>query len=96
MQDREGGVAEGRAQPPFELSRRADLPQLGELLMVSQVDLLDASPSPVPPTASFEVQVGAARGVRCDRCWNHREDTAPGPRGGVLCGRCRDVLARLG
>ena len=30
VQDREAGVAEGRAQPPFELTRRADLSQLDD------------------------------------------------------------------
>jgi len=81
---RELGVGSGR------------LPGLTELLMVSQVDLLPAPPTDAPISDGFAVTVDAARGVRCDRCWNYREDTAPGPAGGQLCGRCRGVLARLG
>ena len=38
------------------------------------------------------VTVDAARGERCDRCWNYREDTGVHGEHEHICSRCATAL----
>jgi len=61
---------------------------LKELLNVSEVEL------------AFGDELGVttlpADGVKCERCWNYRTDTAQYGPWPVVCGRCREALDLMG
>ncbi len=60
---------------------------LAELFIVSQVDLIEAD--------EVAIEVVAADGEKCPRCWNYRElGTVSGHPG--VCERCARVLAEIG
>ncbi len=65
-------------------------PDLASLLIVSQVEvgapLSEAHASPVLP--GLRVKVEPARGKKCQRCWNHREDVGQSAAHPGLCRRC--------
>ncbi len=69
--------------------------ELPTLFIVSQVDLVKgAAPADavVEEDAVVGVTVSAARGEKCDRCWNYNENAFHDEEGGCLCPRCRKVL----
>jgi isoleucyl-tRNA synthetase len=81
---------------PADSPMRAESPiELAELMIVSEVQLVEGE---APPDAALgevsgaRLRVLAARGQRCDRCWNHRSDGRE-VDGGYLDARC---LAALG
>jgi isoleucyl-tRNA synthetase len=45
---------------------------------------------------NLRVTVLPADGVKCERCWNYRTDTAPYGDWPVVCGRCREALDLMG
>ena len=58
--------------------------ELAILFIVSQVALADGP---------LGVEVAAASGVRCERCWIYREDVGIDPTHPTVCGKCADALA---
>jgi isoleucyl-tRNA synthetase len=62
---------------------------LSDMLMVSEVELLEGEPV-APAPASVEVLV--ADGVKCPRCWNLRSDVGSDPAHPDLCSRCAVVV----
>jgi isoleucyl-tRNA synthetase len=64
--------------------RRDDLPAL---LIVSQVELAEDGAG-APPSGDLAVTVERARGVKCERCWNYKEDVGRSERHAGLCARC--------
>jgi isoleucyl-tRNA synthetase len=72
--------------------------ELAELFIVSQVEVMGGPPPDAAVTgesSGARLAVLAARGTRCDRCWNHRQDGRE-VDGGYLCARCLSVLAASG
>jgi isoleucyl-tRNA synthetase len=71
---------------------------LAELFITSQVDLM-TGPSPADAVkgrmSGLCLRVGPARGQKCDRCWNYREQ-GEAKDGGFVCARCLVVLKSLG
>ncbi|MBI4208826.1 MAG: isoleucine--tRNA ligase [Deltaproteobacteria bacterium] len=69
---------------------------LPTLLIVSQVNLVsnalaDGSwKSPLWP--EMEIRVDRARGSKCQRCWNYKEEVGTFLEAPDLCGRCFDVI----
>jgi len=64
---------------------------------------VDANPYPsYGPTPNddsenfFKVFPFPADGVKCERCWNYRTDTAQYSDWPVVCGRCREQLDLMG
>ncbi len=57
---------------------------LAEFFIVSEVELAEG--------AEFTATVEAARGERCDRCWNYRESTGAHGAHEHLCDRCAEAL----
>ena len=70
----------------FLKSFKEDLPGL---FLVSGVTLL-----PGPPAVGEEmtVKVSAARGLKCERCWNYRQTVGKDKMYETLCHRCVAVL----
>jgi isoleucyl-tRNA synthetase len=61
---------------------------LKELLNVSEVELAFGD--------KLVVTTLPADGVKCERCWNYRTDTAQYGSWPVVCGRCREALDLMG
>ncbi len=61
---------------------------LKELLNVSEVEIAFGD--------KLGVTTLPADGVKCERCWNYRTDTAPYGDWPVVCGRCRGALDLMG
>ncbi len=61
---------------------------LKELLNVSEVELAFGD--------KLGVTTLPADGIKCERCWNYRTDTAPYGDWPVVCGRCREALDLMG
>ncbi len=59
-----------------------------EILIVSQVEIKDG-------TEPLSVEVSHARGTKCARCWQWKEDVGTHAHNDI-CGRCEEVLAREG
>ena len=59
-----------------------------ELLNVSEVELAFGD--------KLGVTTLPADGIKCERCWNYRTDTAPYGDWPVVCGRCREALDLMG
>ncbi len=76
---------------PLLEEQRSDLPAL---FIVSQVELNaplgDEQASPLLP--ELKVAVESARGAKCERCWNFREDVGSDPDHPTLCARCARVV----
>ena len=84
--------------PPPELAELLDryAPLLAELFIVSQVAI---APGPLPESAllpGLGIAVAAAAGEKCARCWNYRLDVGSVAAFPGACGRCADVLGRIG
>ncbi|TAJ98746.1 MAG: isoleucine--tRNA ligase [Candidatus Manganitrophaceae bacterium] len=75
---------------------------LSTLFIVSQVDLLplERKPEEVPTVKIQEeplaIEVQSARGTKCERCWNYREDVGVEAAYPTLCGRCAGVVGADG
>ena len=71
---------------------------LAKILIVSHLDFSrDAAPSgaetvDVPGLGPIGITMAAARGKKCGRCWQYREEVA---KDGDLCKRCEDVIDGL-
>jgi isoleucyl-tRNA synthetase len=62
---------------------------LPALLIVSQVELLTSSDGATKAGVDgLSVEVEPARGEKCNRCWNYREDVGQSMQHPTLCGRC--------
>jgi isoleucyl-tRNA synthetase len=70
---------------------------LAKLLIVSHVDFRDRDDA-IPDFVEIEglgrvgVSMKPARGKKCGRCWQYREEVQ---EAGLLCGRCQSVLNEL-
>ncbi|GIW40441.1 MAG: isoleucine--tRNA ligase [Candidatus Binatia bacterium] len=62
--------------------------ELRELLTVSQVEVSSDG-------AELRVEVEPARGSKCERCWNFREEVGTDSRHPTLCGRCVRVVEQV-
>jgi isoleucyl-tRNA synthetase len=67
---------------------------LPELFITSQVELAAdlGAESASPVLADLRVQVEAARGGKCERCWNYSEAVGTDADHPGLCGRCREAI----
>ena len=70
---------------------------LAKLFIVSHVDVVPAGGEvadfiEIDGIGSIGITMSAARGRKCGRCWQYREEVA---EEGGLCARCDDVLATL-
>jgi len=72
------------------------LSSLKELLNVSQVETNHSPAFSNFGKADVSVEVSPADGVKCERCWNYRTDTAQYGPWPVVCGRCREALDLMG
>ncbi len=62
---------------------------LAEFFIVSEVALMENEDA---EDDGITVTVDAARGERCDRCWNYREDTGVHGEHEHICSRCATAL----
>lgn len=62
---------------------------LAEFFIISEVALMENEDA---EDDSITVTVDAARGERCDRCWNYREDTGVHGEHEHICSRCAAAL----
>ncbi|WP_419058876.1 isoleucine--tRNA ligase [Enorma massiliensis] len=62
---------------------------LAEFFIVSEVALMENEDA---EDDGITVTVDAARGERCDRCWNYREDTSVHGEHEHICSRCAAAL----
>jgi isoleucyl-tRNA synthetase len=69
---------------------------LPELFIVSQVELAEGPLPETPLLPGLGVAVAPAAGEKCARCWNYRLDVGSVPAYPGACGRCADVLGRIG
>ena len=60
--------------------------ELADLLIVSQVEVSDSV---------TEVQVAAAQGEKCQRCWKHHIKVGSDAEHPALCPRCAKVIRAL-
>ncbi len=69
-------------------------PQLPSLFIVSQVEVGAALEADAvsPLLDALRVRIEPARGLKCERCWNLREDVGSSPAHPGLCGRCLSVV----
>jgi isoleucyl-tRNA synthetase len=65
--------------------------ELAELLIVSQVDIVDASAG-LSHEKGLEVEVSPARGERCARCWCYTEFRGTDPAHPELCPKCAPAV----
>jgi len=63
---------------------------LKEVTNVSQIELVPEGPT------TQAAKVLLADGIKCERCWNYRTDTAPYGPWPVVCGRCANALDEMG
>src|SRR5271166_4530036 len=70
---------------------------LKELFNVSQVKIESMG---IRPPSRFEndteVSIDPADGIKCERCWNYRTDTAQFGPWPTVCGRCAAALKQMG
>jgi isoleucyl-tRNA synthetase len=59
------------------------------VIIVSQLELTRSDGD------DTQVEVAAARGGKCARCWNYDELVDEGDDTKLLCGRCGDVVASI-
>jgi isoleucyl-tRNA synthetase len=64
---------------------------LKELLNVSQVEIALAADL----GDTVEALTLPADGIKCERCWNYRTDTAPFGHWPIVCGRCAGALTAM-
>jgi isoleucyl-tRNA synthetase len=70
--------------------------ELSELFIVSEVEMLAGDPpaeAVVGEASGARLRVVKARGMRCDRCWNYRQDGRE-VDAGYLCARCNAVIGK--
>ena len=77
------------------LQQNQDL--LPNIFIVSKVTLEDAKSAPQTAFASeavedLKVQVAAAPGQKCERCWIYSEEIGADPAHPTLCPRCAAVM----
>jgi isoleucyl-tRNA synthetase len=77
------------AGPETRAFLRAHAAELPDLMIVSQVAIVDAAPAGVE---ELRVAIEDARGSRCPRCWKWDERPSGDPRDPNLCGRCAAAL----
>ncbi|HLJ74686.1 MAG TPA: class I tRNA ligase family protein, partial [Thermoanaerobaculia bacterium] len=70
---------------------------LATFFIVSHVDFRPPSDAvgdvvEIPGVGAIKVTMSAARGKKCGRCWQYREEVT---QDGGLCARCEDVIAGL-
>ena len=70
---------------------------LAKLFIVSHVDFRPPAAGPVdfveiPGVGTISVTMSKARGKKCGRCWQYREEVA---QEGMLCARCEGVIRGL-
>ena len=68
-------------------SRKVDMEELADLLIVSQVEVSDTVD---------EVVVSPAQGEKCERCWKHSEGVGSDSEHPTLCPRCAAVGKAMG
>ena len=67
-------------------ARQVSMDELADLLIVSQVEVSDSV---------TEVQVAAAQGEKCQRCWKHHIKVGSDTEHPALCPRCAKVIRAL-
>jgi isoleucyl-tRNA synthetase len=86
----EAKIVLGAQDNTLALLKRASA-SLKELFNVSQVVVGEGGDG-----IAITISVEAAEGVKCERCWNYRTDTAPYGPWPVVCGRCANALDEMG
>ncbi|OGR35049.1 MAG: isoleucine--tRNA ligase [Desulfuromonadales bacterium GWD2_61_12] len=71
--------------------------ELATLFIVSQADLVDTAEGGVAGDGVKELrlQITAAAGAKCERCWNYSENLGSNSAHPTLCPRCEAVMATL-
>jgi len=69
---------------------------LAELFIVSEVVLESAALPESALLPGLGIAVSAATGEKCTRCWNYRRDVSSVAAYPGACGRCANVLGRIG
>ncbi len=85
-------VATLRAGSALAGTLRGAAEALAELLIVSQVEIVDDA---TLAADAFAVSVEPTALPRCERCWNHRVDVGHHAQWPELCRRCAGVVATL-
>ena len=67
-------------------ARKVSMDELADLLIVSQVEVSDSV---------TDVQVAAAQGEKCERCWKHHIKVGSDTEHPTLCPRCAKVIRAL-
>lgn len=67
-------------------ARKVSMDELADLLIVSQVEVSDSV---------TDVQVAAAQGEKCERCWKHHIKVGSDTEHPTLCPRCAKVIRTL-
>jgi isoleucyl-tRNA synthetase len=77
------------------LERHRD--DLASLFIVSAVELRPAGPGarPAEGIEGLRIEVGRAKGEKCGRCWNYREDRGRDGEFPDLCGRCARAVREI-
>jgi len=88
-------IAAGEKYAPLV---RKNLDLIGEILIVSQVELSkngEDLPYKGERVPEISMDVAAATGAKCARCWHYSERTGEFPEFPTVCERCAPVLKRL-
>ncbi len=73
---------------------------LAMILIVSKVRLMPLEEAPEDAVSEegvggIKVVVHRATGIKCERCWNYRDDVGVDPDHPTICGRCSAVLSTV-
>jgi isoleucyl-tRNA synthetase len=63
--------------------------ELPGLFIVSQVDLVNHA------SEGVQVNIGRARGTKCERCWKYTEDVGVAPELPTVCGACAAAVREI-
>lgn len=63
--------------------------------IVSQADIVDTIDTPTFADECIEVLALAAKGEKCERCWNYSEEVGSNSEHPTLCERCAPVVEKI-
>ncbi len=77
----------------------SDVDNIRDWLLVSQFQIGGEPWAEVLTSLDFEfgtIEISNARGIKCERCWHYENDIGNSPNHLTICGRCIDVVNRIG
>jgi isoleucyl-tRNA synthetase len=83
--------------PTLQATLKSYAKQLPALFIVSQVQVLEATPSVTDSEESsgLAIRIEKAEGKKCDRCWNYSTHVGENLRYPSICERCSEALAEI-